>query len=267
MRQHYPRGRFFRASDHNPGQHQFSAAFRASKISSAGQNSKLPIADGGVVPFYTQVQYGAMATEYSIIDVNQALFMGQWDPIETKQMARKKEYDLGIQEIAFLGDSDQLTTFPGLLTQPYVNINTTLITTTFVRNDLYAITDLNRRPDRGVLGPIVITLRQGRSYIVGKEDVIKGGKLRSYPAGPSIREEVELSAGNTIYHVTEKCGKLLASCGDVFVIRIDGKEVPVKNIEKVSVEEQVARLTAKIEELQSKPQRVKKVKAKKEVIV
>lgn len=108
---------------------KFSGSFRSSKISSAGQNSKVQIADGGVVPFYTQVQYGVMGTEYSIIDVNQAMFMGQWDPIETKQKARKTEYDLGIQEIAFLGDSDQLTTFPGLLTQPYVNINTSLIPT------------------------------------------------------------------------------------------------------------------------------------------
>lgn len=107
---------------------KFSASFRSSKISSAGQNSKLQIADGGVVPFYTQVQNGAMGTEYSIFDVQQALFMGQWDPIEAKQKARKIEYDLGVQEIAFLGDSDQLTTFPGLLTQPYVNVNTSLIT-------------------------------------------------------------------------------------------------------------------------------------------
>jgi hypothetical protein len=106
---------------------KFSGSFRSGKISSAGQNSKLQISDGGVVPFYTQVQNWAMGTEYSVFDVHQALFMGQWDPIEAKQKARKIEYDLGIQEIAFLGDSDQLTTFPGLFTQPQVNINTTLI--------------------------------------------------------------------------------------------------------------------------------------------
>ena len=108
---------------------KFSGSFRSGKISSAGQNSKLQIADGGVVPFYTQVQNWAMGTEYSVFDVHQALFMGQWDPIEAKQKARKIEYDLGIQEIAFLGDSDQLTTFPGLFTQPQVNINTSLIPT------------------------------------------------------------------------------------------------------------------------------------------
>ena len=106
---------------------KFSGSFSSGKISSAGQNAKLQIADGGVVPFYTAVQNWAMGTEYSIFDVEQALFMGQWDPIETKQKARKIEYDLGIQQIAFLGDPDNLTSFPGLYTQPAVNINTTLI--------------------------------------------------------------------------------------------------------------------------------------------
>lgn len=106
----------------------FSGSFKSGKISSAGQNSKLQVSDAGVVPFYTQVQNWAMATEYTIFDVQQALFMGQWDPIEAKQKSRKMEYDLGIQQIAFLGDTDNLTSFPGLLTQPQVNINTTTIT-------------------------------------------------------------------------------------------------------------------------------------------
>ena len=106
----------------------------------------------------------------------------------------------------------------------------------------------------------------GRSYIVGKEDVIKGGKLRSYTAGAGIREEVELSAGNTIYHVTDKCGKLLSSYSDVFVLRIDGKEVePKVSKEKMSVDEQIARLTAQIEDLKSKPKKAK-AKKKKEAI-
>ena len=103
---------------------------------------------------------------------------------------------------------------------------------------------------------------EGRSYIVGKNDVIKGGKLRTYPAGPNIREEVELSAGNTIYHVTDKCGKLLSTCPDVFVLRIDGKEVEPKKDKEITVEEQIARLTAKIEELQTKPKKAKKATEK-----
>lgn len=106
---------------------KFSGSFRAGKISSAGQNARLQVSDGGVFPITTAVQNWAMGTEYSLFDIEQALFMGQWDPIEAKQKARKIEYDLGIQEIAFLGDSDNLTSFPGLFTQPQVNINTTLI--------------------------------------------------------------------------------------------------------------------------------------------
>jgi hypothetical protein len=106
---------------------KFNSSFKSGKISSAGQNAKLNIAAAGVLPFYTAVQPWALGTEYSLFDINQALFMGQWDPIEAIQRSRKTEYDLGIQGIAFLGDTDNLTLFPGLFTQPNVNINSTLI--------------------------------------------------------------------------------------------------------------------------------------------
>lgn len=104
-----------------------SQSFRAGKINTAGHNSKLATADAAVTPFYTYIRNWALAIEYSIFDVQQALFTGSWDPIEAKEKARKKDYDLGIQEVAFLGDIDDLTNFPGLYSQSSVNINTTLI--------------------------------------------------------------------------------------------------------------------------------------------
>jgi len=104
------------------------ASFKSGKINTAGHNSKLATADAAVTPFYTYVRNWALAIEYSIFDVQQALFTGSWDPVEAKERARKMDYDLGIQEIAFLGDSDDLTNFPGLYSQSGVNINTTLIT-------------------------------------------------------------------------------------------------------------------------------------------
>jgi len=103
------------------------ASFKSGKINTAGHNSKLATADAAVTPFYTYVRNWALAIEYSIFDIQQALFTGSWDPVEAKERARKMDYDLGIQEIAFLGDTDDLTNFPGLYTQPNVNINTTLI--------------------------------------------------------------------------------------------------------------------------------------------
>lgn len=102
--------------------------FQAGKINTAGHNARLAIADAAVVPFYTYIRNWALGIEYSIFDVQQALFSGSWDPIEAKERARKTDYDLGIQAVAFLGDTDDLTNYPGLYSQTGVNINTTLIT-------------------------------------------------------------------------------------------------------------------------------------------
>jgi hypothetical protein len=99
-----------------------AGGFKQGKMNTSGHNSKLNVADAAVVPLYTQVMNWALGTEYSIFDVNQALFTGTWDPIEAKQKARKKDFDLGIQEIAFLGDETDAS-FPGLLTSKTVNIN------------------------------------------------------------------------------------------------------------------------------------------------
>jgi hypothetical protein len=59
-----------------------------------------------------------------LFDVNQAAFSGNWDIIEAKHRARKKDWDLGIQSIAFVGDPDDNTNFPGLLNNPNVNVDT-----------------------------------------------------------------------------------------------------------------------------------------------
>lgn len=65
---------------------------------------------------------------YTIFDVEQALRANNWDIIEKKHAARKKNWDLGIQKTAFLGISSNQTGFPGLLTNPNINTNTSLIT-------------------------------------------------------------------------------------------------------------------------------------------
>jgi len=73
------------------------------------------------------VRNWALAIDYTIFDVNQAAFSGNWDIIEAKHRARKKDWDLGIQSIAFIGDSDDATNFPGLFTNANVNIDPTTI--------------------------------------------------------------------------------------------------------------------------------------------
>lgn len=123
-----------------PGEGAFSAqiitnasiktagGFNQGKINTANGNSRLATADAAVTPFYTKVQNWALAVEYTVFDVEQSLFAGNWDIVEAKHRSRKMDWDLGIQAIAFLGDIDNLTDYPGLYTQPAVNINTTVIT-------------------------------------------------------------------------------------------------------------------------------------------
>jgi Uncharacterized protein conserved in bacteria (DUF2184) len=105
-----------------------SGSFRQGKIGTANNNTSLAIANAAVTPIYTYIRNWALGIEYSIFDVNQAAFAGNWDIIEAKHRARKKDWDLGIQEVALLGDLDDLTNFPGLFTNPGVNSNTAVIT-------------------------------------------------------------------------------------------------------------------------------------------
>jgi hypothetical protein len=104
--------------------------FSAGKIDTAKSNSRVNTADAAIAPFYTYVRNWALGIDYSLFDVNQAAFSGNWDIIEAKHRARKKDWDLGIQSVAFVGDPDDQTNFPGLLTNPNVNIGlNTAITT------------------------------------------------------------------------------------------------------------------------------------------
>jgi hypothetical protein len=102
--------------------------------------------------------------EYTIFDVEQALLANNWDIIERKHVARKKNWDLGIQKIAFLGSTTD-TRLPGLLTNTNINTNTSLITAyinslsatnlqTFVTtliNTYFANTNSTAMPNRFVI--------------------------------------------------------------------------------------------------------------------
>jgi hypothetical protein len=104
-----------------------AGGFAQGKLNTGAHNSKLNVADAAVTPKSTYIMNWALATEYTIFDVNQALFTGTWDPVEAKQKSRKKDFDLGIQEIAFLGDSSD-SNFTGLLTNASITANTSRIT-------------------------------------------------------------------------------------------------------------------------------------------
>lgn len=72
------------------------------------------------------VQWGKQGG-YSIFELEQAKRSGNWNKIEAVEVSRKKNWDLGVQKIAFLG-SDSDAQVPGLLTQSGVTSDLVTIT-------------------------------------------------------------------------------------------------------------------------------------------
>ena len=103
-----------------------SGKFEEGIINQGSNNDRLATADAAVTAVSVPVINWAKSVGYSIFEVQQALLSGNWDPIEQKHRARKENWDLGIQEIAFLGASSR-TDVRGLINQSDVNINTTLV--------------------------------------------------------------------------------------------------------------------------------------------
>lgn len=100
-------------------------------INTGGQNARLASADAGVDALNIKVFNWAKSIGWSIFDLEQASLSGNWDLVSAKEKARKRNWDLGIQRIAFLGARGQNTvsgTCLGLLGQPTVNVNTSVIT-------------------------------------------------------------------------------------------------------------------------------------------
>ena len=100
-------------------------------INLAGQNDRLATADAGVDSLTVKVFNWAKSNYWSIFELQEAARSGNWDLISAKEESRKKNWDLGVQRIAFLGINGLNGTGGsafGLLNQPTVNVNTTVIT-------------------------------------------------------------------------------------------------------------------------------------------
>lgn len=90
-------------------------------------NGRIANVDAAMSPIRMPVKTWAKATGWTIMEIAKAAAASNWDVVETKLKALKKNWDLGIQETAFLGHP-VITAMTGLLNDPEVNINTTLIT-------------------------------------------------------------------------------------------------------------------------------------------
>ena len=82
----------------------------------------------GLAPVPATIITWAMGYQYSNVEIEKALAADNWDVVQAKVGALKKLWDLGLQQIAFLGSKSNLTNVPGLLSQSAVNVNTSIIT-------------------------------------------------------------------------------------------------------------------------------------------
>ena len=103
-----------------------SGKFEEGIINQGIGNDRLAIADAGISSKTIKVVNWAKAVGYSIFDIEQALQANNWDLIESKHRARKKNWDLGIQEMAFLGSLHDAGVL-GLYTQTAVTADTSVI--------------------------------------------------------------------------------------------------------------------------------------------
>lgn len=107
--------------------YQVAGDFEAGNINTGASNSRLAEADGGVDSLTNPIINWAKQVTWSFADLMMAARSGNWDIVTSKERSRKKNWDLGIQQIAFWGSNSNAQVL-GLLTQPNVNSNLSLIT-------------------------------------------------------------------------------------------------------------------------------------------
>jgi hypothetical protein len=106
---------------------QLGDDFATGVLNTGGNSARLAQADAGVDSVSVKVINWAKEIGWSIFDLELAAKAGNWDLVTAKEKSRKRNWDLGIQKVAFLGlngDSSAL----GLYTQSGITANTTLIT-------------------------------------------------------------------------------------------------------------------------------------------
>lgn len=105
--------------------------FETGIINTGRDSSRLASADAGLDALNIKIFPWAKQIEWNLFELQEAAQTGVWDAVASKEKARKKNYDLGIQRIAFLGAkglNSATGACLGLLNQPSVTVNTTVIT-------------------------------------------------------------------------------------------------------------------------------------------
>ena len=104
---------------------QVAPSFEAGTVKDG--DGQIQRVDAGVSSVYLPVKTWAAQLDYTMIQINQASQSGNWDLIALLEKTRKKYWDLGLQQMAFLGLKSD-SNFRGLLNQSSVTPDTTTIT-------------------------------------------------------------------------------------------------------------------------------------------
>lgn len=105
--------------------------FESGIINTGGNNTRGSVGDAGVDALNIKVHNWMKNCGWSIFDLQQAAASGNWDLVTAKEKTRKRNWDLGIQRVAFLGArglSGAGGSCLGLYNQAGITFNTTLIT-------------------------------------------------------------------------------------------------------------------------------------------
>lgn len=111
--------------------YELSGLFEEGIINQGGQSSRLASANTGIDALTIQIINWAKTITWSIFELEQAAKSGNWSLVESLEKSRKKNYDLGVQRVAFLGArglNAASGTTQGLLNQVGITTNTSLIT-------------------------------------------------------------------------------------------------------------------------------------------
>ena len=91
-----------------------------------GKDSRLTTSDAEFEKQTDKVIRWARAITFTLFDLQLAANSGQWSILDAKSRSRKRNFDLGLQELLFLG-SEKDPEVKGLLNQSGITVNTSLL--------------------------------------------------------------------------------------------------------------------------------------------
>lgn len=101
--------------------------FETGLVNTGKENGRLAAVKAGVDAVNVKVSNWAKTIGWTLFDLQFASKSGNWDLVTALEKSRKKNWDLGIQRIAFLGAKGDATSL-GLLNQAGVTNDTTFMT-------------------------------------------------------------------------------------------------------------------------------------------